>query len=156
MIMVFLFTVMMLLLPLKVEYWLVWCCLMLFDAVWCCLMNVKTTLCALYYGIQWISMEWIGFQWISMEWNAHWNSMEWNAHALECASVYVGVCGGKCLAIIRNDFNWFKRMITTDDYNGFQWMITMEFNWTKALHENVKEQVCYNNMWVIISEHTAS
>ena len=31
-----------------------------------------------------------------MEWNAYWNSMEWNAHALECASGYVGVCGGKC------------------------------------------------------------
>ena len=62
----------------------------------CCLRNVKTTLCALYYGIQWISMEWIGIQWNSMELNAHWNSTEWNAHALECASGYVGVCGGKC------------------------------------------------------------
>ena len=44
-----------------------------------------------FNGMDWNSMEFNGIQW-----NAHWNSTEWNAHALECASGYVGVCGGKC------------------------------------------------------------
>ena len=58
-----------------------------------------------FNGMDWNSMEFNGMGCV-LEFNgAHWNSMEWNdlcitfalpLHALECASGYVGVCGGKC------------------------------------------------------------
>ena len=52
-----------------------------------------------------------------MEWNAHWNSMEWNAHALECASVYVGVCGGKRCAENRETCCNNRRFHLGNDFN---------------------------------------